>query len=105
MKYLVKVTLDTETANAAIRDGSLMEKTQRILAEIKPEAAYFVAENGGRTQYLVVNADAATSLQSLAEPWWLLFKADVSVLPAFTVQDMESLGPVIEDISKKFGRD
>jgi hypothetical protein len=74
------------------------------LAEIKPEAAYFVAENGGRTQYLVVNADDATSLPSLAEPWWLLFKADVSVLPAFTLQDMESLGPAIEDIGKKFGR-
>ncbi len=26
VKYLVKVTLDTETASAAIRDGSLMEK-------------------------------------------------------------------------------
>ncbi len=104
MKYLVKVTLDTEIANAAIRDGSLMEKMQRILGEIKLEAAYFVAENGGRTQYLVVNADDATSLPSLAEPWWLLFKADVSVLPAFTIQDMESLGPVIEDLGKKFGR-
>ncbi len=104
MKYLVKVTLDTETANAAIRDGSLMEKVQRILGEIKPEAAYFVAENGGRTQYLVVNADDTTSLPALVEPWWLLFKADVSVLPAFTLQDMESLGPVIEDIGEKFGR-
>ncbi len=104
MKYLVKVTLDTETANAAIRDGSLMEKMQRILGEIKPEAAYFVAENGGRTQYLVVNADDATSLPSLTEPLWLLFKGEVSVLPAFTLQDMESLGPVLEDISKKFGR-
>ncbi len=104
MKYLVKVTLDTETASAAIRDGSLMEKMQRILGELKPEAAYFVAENGGRTQYLVVNADDTTSLPSLAEPWWLLFKADVSILPAFTLQDMESLGPVLEDISKKFGR-
>ncbi len=104
MKYLVKVTLDTETANAAIRDGSLMEKVQRILGEIKPEAAYFVAENGGRTQYLVVNADDVTSLPSLTEPWWLLFKADVSIFPAFTLQDMESLGPVIEDLGKKFGR-
>ena len=105
MKYLVKVTLDTETANATIRDGSMMEKTQRILGEIKPEAAYFVAENGGRTEYLVVNADDATSLQTLAEPWWLLFNADVSIFPAFTLQDMESLGPIIEDIGKKFGRD
>ncbi len=104
MKYLVKVTLDTETASAAIRDGSLMEKVQRILGEIKPEDAYFVTENGGRTIYLVVNADDVKSLPHLTEPWWLLFKADVSILPAFTLQDMESLGPVLEDMGKKFGR-
>jgi len=82
----------------------MMEKSQRILSELKPEAAYFVAENGGRTEYLVVNADDPTSLQTLAEPWWLLFKADVSIFPAFTLQDMESLGPILEDIVKKFGR-
>ncbi len=103
MKYLVKVTLDTESANATIRDGSMMEKMQKILGEIKPEAAYFVAENGSRTQYLVVNADDVTSLQTLTEPWWLLFNADVSIFPAFTLQDMESLGPVLEDLRKKFG--
>ena len=104
MKYLLKVTLDTETASTAIRDGSIMEKMQRILGELKPEAAYFVSENGGRTCYFVVNADDVTSLQILSEPWWLLFKADVSILPAFTLQDMESLGPVLENIVKKFGR-
>ncbi len=103
MKFLVKVTLPTEKASEAIRDGSMMEKMQRIFNEMKPEAAYFTAENGGRTQYIVVNADDAMPLQSISEPWWLLFNADVSILPAFTLQDMDSLGPALEELVKKFG--
>ncbi len=102
MKYLVKVTLPSE-ATESIRDGSIMEKMQRIFNDMKPEAAYFVTENGRRTMYIVVKADAAKPLPYLAEPWWLMFNADVDILPAFTLQDMESLGPVLEDIVKKFG--
>ncbi len=103
MKFLVKVTLPTENASAAMRDGSIMEKMQRIFNETKPEAAYFATENGRRTQYIVVNVDDAKPLPSIAEPWWLLFNADVDILPVFTLQDMESMGPVLEGLVKKFG--
>ncbi len=103
MKCLLRVTLPSETGSAAIRDGSMMEKMQRIFNEMKPEAAYFTAENGGRTQYIVVNADDAMPLQSISEPWWLLFNAEVSILPAVTLQDMDSLGPALEELVKKFG--
>jgi hypothetical protein len=102
MKYLVKVTLPSE-ATKAIRDGSILEKMQRIFNDMKPEAAYFVTENGRRTQYIVVNADDAKPLPYLAEPWWLMFNADVDILPAFTLQDMESIGPILENVVKKFG--
>ena len=104
MKCLLKVTLPGENASAAIRDGSMMEKMQRILGEIKPEAAYFAAEYGRRTQYLIVNVDDAKQLQTVAEPWWLLFNADVSIVPVFTLQDMESMGPVLEDLVNRFGQ-
>ncbi len=103
MKFLVKVTLPGETATASIRDGSMMEKMQRIFEETKPEAAYFAAENGRRTQYLIVNMDDPMSLPTLAEPWWLTFNAEVSISPVFTLQDMESLGPALEELVKKFG--
>lgn len=63
----------------------------------------FVTENGRRTQYLVVNADDTKQIPSIAEPWWLMFNADVSISPVFTLQDMQSMGPVLEDLAKKFG--
>ncbi len=103
MKFLAKITLGSEEANAAIRDGSMMEKTQRILGESKPEAVYFTTENGRRTQYLVLNIDDPQQMQAVVEPWWLLFNADISVLPIFTLQDMEAMGPALKDVVKKWG--
>ena len=103
MKFLVKVTLGTEEANAAIRDGSMMEKTQRILGESKPEAVYFATENGRRTEYLVLNIDDPQQMQAVVEPWWLLFNAEISLLPIFTLQDLEAMGPALKDIAKKWG--
>ncbi len=104
MKFLVKVTLPVEKGNAAMRDGSIGEKLQRIVSEINPEAVYFTAENGQRTQYLVVNVDDAKQLPSISEPWWLLFNADVSISPVFTLQDMEAMGPALEGVAKKWGQ-
>ncbi len=104
MKFLVKVTLPVEKGNAAIRDGSIGEKVQRIVGETKPEAVYFTVENGQRTQYVIVDIDDVKKMPSIAEPWWLLFNADVSISPVFTLQDMEAIGPSLEDIAKKWGQ-
>jgi len=104
MKFLVKVTLPVDKGNAAMRDGSMSEKLQRIVSEMNPEAIYFVTENGQRTQYLVVNVDDAKQMPSIAEPWWLLFSADVTISPVFTLQDMEAMGPALEDAAKKWGQ-
>jgi hypothetical protein len=49
MRILLKASIPVETGNATIKDGSLPQKLQSILADLKPEAAYFVAEKGQRT--------------------------------------------------------
>ena len=45
----------TEAGNAIIRSGKLGQVVQSILAEQKPEAAYFTAEGGQRGGIMVVN--------------------------------------------------
>src|SRR5438094_269408 len=49
MRCLLKVSIPVETGNAAISDGTLPRTIESILAEVKPEAAYFADENGNRT--------------------------------------------------------
>jgi len=43
MRMMLKVSIPVDTGNAAIRDGSIVKKIQTILADLKPEAAYFTA--------------------------------------------------------------
>lgn len=46
MRMLMHVTMPPEAFNAAVRDGSIGKKMQQILADMKPEAAYFTEQGG-----------------------------------------------------------
>lgn len=84
MRMMMTVSLPTENTNAAIANGTLGATMQGILAQAKPEAAYFVAEDGVRRGYLFVNITDSNQIVSLAEPWFLSFNASVDFTPAMT---------------------
>jgi len=104
MRMLLTATMDIEAANAAVKDGTLGTKMQQILADLKPEAAYFAAENGQRTAYIVFDMKDSSQLPAIAEPWFLAFNASISVQPAMTPQDLASAGPGFIDAVKKYGK-
>jgi len=101
MRFLFKISLPVEAANAAARDG--FSAMQRILDQQKPEAAYFIAEDGRRTAILIVNMQDASQLPSIAEPWFLAFNASIEVTPAMVPQDLQKAGPSIAEAVKAFG--
>jgi hypothetical protein len=98
---MLKVTLDTETFNEAVRDGSAGPKMGRILEEIQPEAAYFLEENGNRTGVLFVDMAETSDIPALAEPWFLNFNAAVEFHPAMTPEDLRKGG--LDEMGKKGG--
>ena len=53
MRMMLRVSLPTETANAAMSAGTFASTLQKILGEIKPEAAYFISEDNGERTGLV----------------------------------------------------
>jgi len=102
MRFLVKVSLPVEAGNtAAKKDG--FKVIQRILEEQKPEAAYFVADNGKRTAILIVNMEDASELPAIAEPWFQALHAAVEATPAMVPADLQKAGPAIAKIVKKYG--
>ncbi len=103
MRVMLKVSIPVEAGNAAIRDGSLGKKIQSIFDDAKPEAAYFTADGGTRGAFVVVNIDDASQMPALAEPWFLAFNANVEVLPAMILEDLEKGGPGIGNAVKKYG--
>lgn len=84
MQILMHVKLPHQQFNSAVIDGTVGQKINRILEEIKPEAVYFTEYDGKRGAVMIVNLDDSAKIPGLAEPWFLLFNADVEFHIAMT---------------------
>lgn len=102
MRFLLTITMPNEQANAAIKNGSLPKTIQSILAEQKPEAAYFTEMNGLRTAVIVLNMDDVSQMPAVAEPWFLALNARVEFHPAMAPGDLAKAGPAIKQAAKKY---
>ncbi len=100
MRFLVDVSFPTGKFDQAIADGSIGAKMGKILEETKPEAAYFTTRDGKRGGFLVVNMNDVSEMPRLAEPWFMLFDANVEFLPAMTPADLQKADLV--SIGKKW---
>jgi hypothetical protein len=101
MRMLMQVKLPLEPFNTYVRDGSASARMQKIMADAKPEAAYFTAVEGHRGGILVVDLADPSKIPALAEPWFLTFNAHVEFSPAMTPEDLGRAG--LEALGKKWG--
>jgi hypothetical protein len=102
MRFLVKATIPVDAGNELVRDPNFSQRLQEILGDVKPEAAYFAAEGGQRTIYLIANMEGGHQLPGIAEPLWLSLRAHVEVIPLMDQADMAKAAPSIEQAAKKY---
>ncbi|PYV08127.1 MAG: panthothenate synthetase [Acidobacteria bacterium] len=76
MRMLLTVTIPHEPFNTLVRQKKAGAILQRILGELKPEAAYFTEENGTRGAVLVIDVAEPSRVPFFAEPFFLSFNAD-----------------------------
>ena len=88
MRFLIRVSMPHEPFNSYVKDGSAGAKMGMIMNELKPEAAYFMDMDGLRTGILIVNMDNTSQIPAIAEPWFLLFDADVEIHPVMLPDDL-----------------
>ena len=105
MRFLVKVNIPVEAGNRAVKEGTLGKTIQKILAEQKPEAAYFVADNGQRCGYLILNMESASKIPAIAEPWFLALNAAVEMMPAMVLDDLQKAGSDIASSAKNYNQE
>jgi hypothetical protein len=101
MRMLMQVLFPVREFNESVRDGTVGEKLQRILADADPEAVYFVEEHGQRSAILVVDVAESVDVPALAEPWFLTFNADTRFRIAMTPDDLARAG--LDELSGKWG--
>jgi len=104
MRFLLKISIPTEAGNAAIKDGTIPDAIQSILAEQKPESVYFTNMWGQRTALVFLDMENPSQMPALAEPYFLALKADVSFHQAMKLEDLLKAGPAIEKAVKKYGQ-
>jgi hypothetical protein len=105
MRMLLRVSIPVEAGNAAAKAGTLGTTIERILADLKPEAAYFFADdNGQRSGSMVFDMKDTSQIPAVAEPWFLAFNANVSLRPIMNPQDFATAGPSIAKASQQYGK-
>jgi hypothetical protein len=100
MRMLMHVNIPHAKFNAAVKDGTVGQKIQRILDESKPEAVYFTEYDGHRGAILLVNVDDPSRVPSLSEPWFLIFDADVQFHIVMSPEELGRAG--LEVLAKKW---
>jgi hypothetical protein len=105
MRMLLRVSIPVETGNAAAKAGTLGSTIERILADLKPEASYFFADdNGNRSGSIVFDMQDTAQIPSIAEPWFFAFNAKVSLRPVMTPQDLVKAGTSIAQAAEHYAK-
>ena len=89
MRTMLKVRMDVEAANKAIRDGTLPKIMQSVFAKIKPEATYFLTENGKRMCLAFFDMKDPSEIPQIEEPFFLGLNAEVDFMPVMNATDLE----------------
>src|SRR5213078_518751 len=102
MLFIVKATIPNDAGNEMVKSGPAMKALiDKVMGDVKPEAAYFAVAEGQRTLFLVVDIDKSEEMVRIGEPLWLGLEADVDVYPCMSVSDFDKAGPILGEIVPK----
>jgi hypothetical protein len=105
MRMLLRASMPVEIGNAAAKAGTLGSTLERILADLKPEAAYFFADDDGqRSASIIFDMKDSSQIPAIAEPWFLAFNAKVSLRPIMNAQDLAAGAPSIGKAAQQYGK-
>jgi hypothetical protein len=88
MRMIMNVLIPVEPFGTLVRNGTAGAKMQQILEDIKPEAAYFTAQDGHRGGIFIIDMQDVSEIPRFAEPFFLTFDAEVQFQPAMTPEDL-----------------
>ncbi len=97
MRMMLTINIPTEAGNRAVKDGSLPKILEATVSKLKPEAAYFLADNGLRSAMIFFDLRNASDIPAIVEPLFLGLGAEVELVPVMNADDLKlGLGAAIK---------
>jgi hypothetical protein len=90
MRTLMKVQMDVDASNAAIKSGKLGEVMATTMERWKPEAAYFTAVDGCRGGFIVFDLKDPSDIPAICEPFFVELGAKIDLMPCMTMDDVRT---------------
>jgi len=88
MRLMLKFTIPVERGNAAAKDGSLGQAIDALIEQVKPEAAYFMLEQGKRAGIVVFNETDQSRLPGILEPFFAKLEAAIEIQPVVDLAEL-----------------
>ena len=104
MRMLLKIQVPAQEGNTGLKDGIFKKIVDHFQAEFKPEAIYFLAQDGLRTGMIFVDMKDPSQIPAMAEPWFQAMNVKVELTPVMILADLEKAKPSIEAAIKNFGK-
>lgn len=89
MRTMLRWTVPVEKGNAMIDDGSMGKVIEAVMAKTKPEAAYFLAEDGKRSGILFFDLKEPADIPRIAEMLFRGANATVEFVPVMNADDLK----------------
>lgn len=89
MRTMLKWTIPVDKGNAMISDGSMGTVNEKIMAVTKPEAAYFLAQDGKRSGLIFFDLKESADIPRIAEILFHGAHAAVEFTPVMNADDLK----------------
>ena len=110
MRFFVRAVIPTVSGNKAIVEGRLSAIIEGLTNELKPEIAFFRANESGPTAgmksiNLIVNGDSAAQLRTKMRPLFEPIQAEVEYEQVMLSDELLEALPTMQESVKKYGDD
>ena len=88
MRLMLKFTVPVEKGNQAVQDGTMGRTIDELIEQTKPEASYFMVEQGKRAGLIFFELADPSGLPKINEPLFAKLDAAVEIVPVLNRDDL-----------------
>jgi hypothetical protein len=102
MRFMVNFWIPSSDGNELVKTGKIGQVFQSLMDDFKPEAAYFFPDEGVRSGFMILSVGAQSELIKISESFWFGLRAEITVTPVMSGEDLEKGLAGIEDLLERY---